>query len=175
MAALNAAENWMADNKPSFDIVFIHPTFVLGRNELALTPKAAGDSTNSMIMDIVLGIKAPYPVTGTTVHTDDVARLHVDALKSETPAGSYLAVSNDPPGTFNCSKWETVNDIVAKKFPEAIRKGLIPNDGYRATLLKHADARKTEKAFGIKFKDFESQVESVVGHYLELLQEVSLS
>jgi hypothetical protein len=35
--------------------------------------------------------------------------------------------------------------------------------------MKHADASKTEKVFGFEFKDFESQVESVVGHYVELL------
>lgn len=159
----------MAQRKPSYDLVHIHPTFVLGRNELALTPATAGDGTNRLILSIVLGTKELYPWVSMTVHLDDVARLHVEALHPQIPAGSYIAASNDPSGTLNGSKWENVNEIVAKKFPEAVRRGLLPNDGHRVTVRKHVDSSKTEKAFGIKFKGFESQVESVIGHYLELL------
>jgi nucleoside-diphosphate-sugar epimerase len=169
VAALNATENWIAENKPNFDVVHIHPSFIEGRNELALTPDATIEGTNKLIVNVTLGKRNPNPMPGTTVHNDDVARLHVDALKPGIPAGSYLAVSNNPAGTLNGSSFETINEIVERKFPEALKKGLISNDGHQASLLQHADASKTEKAFGIKFKDFESQVESVVGHYLELL------
>ena len=169
VAALNEAEKWMADKKPSFDLVHIHPSFIEGRNELALTPEATVEGTNQLILNVILGKKNPYPLPGTTVHNDDVARLHVDALNPEVPAGSYLATSNNPAGTLNGSRYETINEIVARKFPEAVKKALIPNDGYQSSTVVHADASKTEKVFGIKFKGFESQVESIVGHYLELL------
>jgi nucleoside-diphosphate-sugar epimerase len=169
IAALNEAEKWMVEKKPTFDLIHIHPSFIEGRNELALTSEATIEGTNRVILNVALGTKNPNPLPGTTVHNDDVARLHVDALKPEIPAGSYLAVWNDPTGTLNGSSLETINEIVAKKFPEAVKKGLIPNNGYQASTMKHADASKTEKVFGFEFKDFESQVESVVGHYVELL------
>jgi nucleoside-diphosphate-sugar epimerase len=170
IAALNAAEEWMTEEKPTFDLIHIHPSFIEGRNELALTAEATIEGTNQVVLNPVLGKTAPYPAPATTVHNDDVARLHVDALKPEIPAGSYLATSNNPAGTLNGSSWEKINEIVARKFPDAVKKGLVPNDGHQASTPIRADASKTEKVFGIKFKDFESQVESVVGHYLELLK-----
>jgi len=108
---------------------------------------------------------------GVTVHNEDVARLHVEALKPSIPAGSYVAHSNSPLGTLDGTRWEDTTEIIARLFPDAVKKGLIPNNGEQASTLNHVDASKTEKTFGWKFQTYEKQVESVIGHYLELLPE----
>jgi len=169
-AALNEAEAWVAEKKPSFDLVHIHPSFVEGRDDLALTPKATIAGTNAVILNVILGVKNPNPSPGVTVHNEDVARLHVEALNPKIPAGSYVAHSNNPAGTLNGTRWEDTNAIVAKLFPEALKKGLIRNDGEQKSVLNHVDAKKTEDTFGWKLQSFEKQVESVVGHYVELLE-----
>jgi nucleoside-diphosphate-sugar epimerase len=169
--ALNDAEAWVAEKKPSFDLVHIHPSFVEGRDDLALTPEAAIAGTNAVLLAVVLGKKAEGPLPGTTVHNEDVARLHVEALRPEIPAGSYVAHSNSPHGTLSGTRWEEANEIVTRLFPDAIEKGLIRNDGEQKSSLDHIDASKTEKTFGWKLQTYEKQVESVVGHYLELLSQ----
>jgi len=165
-AALNESEAWMAKNKPSFDLVNIHPSFVEGRDDLVNTPAAAVAGTNAVILGAVLGTKNPQPTPGVSVHNEDVARLHVEALQSSVPAGSYVANSGGMAGT----QWEKTNEIVARLFPEAIEKGIVPNDGHFGSLVNHVDSSKTEKTFGWTLQDFESQVKSVVGHYIELIE-----
>jgi nucleoside-diphosphate-sugar epimerase len=165
-ASLKAAEDWIKENKTSFDVVFIHPSYVEGRDDLVKTPEAAISGTNAVILGAVLGKKNPTPVSGVSVHNEDVARLHVEALKPSIPAGSYIANSEGLAGT----QWEKINDIVARAFPEAIEKGIIPNNGKFLSFKNHVDSSKTEKTFGWKLQDFESQVKSVVGHYIELVE-----
>jgi nucleoside-diphosphate-sugar epimerase len=169
--SLNEVEAWMAAKKPSFDLVTIHPSFVEGRDDLALTAKATIAGTNAVMLGAALGTSRPYPMPGSTVHNEDVARLHVEALRSEIPAGSYVAHSNNPAGTLNGTRWEDTNEIIARLFPDAIKKGLIPNNGVQSSVSIHIDTSKTEKTFGWKFQSYEKQVESVIGHYLELLPE----
>jgi hypothetical protein len=60
------------------------------------------------------------------------------------------------------------NAIVAKLFPDAIGKGLFPNDGEQKSVLNRIDTEKTEDTFGWQLQGFEEQVKSVVGQYIEL-------
>jgi nucleoside-diphosphate-sugar epimerase len=166
-AALNEAEAWMAKTKPHFDLVHIHPSYVEGRDELVRTKEEAMAGTNGIILRAVTGVKAPFSLAGTTVHNDDVARLHVDALLvDKIPAGSYIANSDTPDG--KGTQWETVNEIVSRNFPEAIKEGLFSNDGSLSSVHLKISNEKTEKTFGWKFQGFEAQVKSVVGMYIDV-------
>jgi nucleoside-diphosphate-sugar epimerase len=168
-AALNEAEAWMAKTKPHFDLVHIHPSYVEGRDELVHTKEEAMAGTNAIILRAVTGVKAPFPLAGATVHNDDVARLHVDALLvDKIPARSYIANSNTPEGTLNGTQWETVNEIVSRNFPEAIKEGLFSNDGLLSSVHLKFSSEKTEKTFGWKLQGFEAQVKSVVGMYIDV-------
>ena len=160
--ALNAAEAWMKANNPHFDLVKIHPSFLEGRNELIQSPKEAFSGTNAFILAVATGNEFPRPMMASTVHNDDVARLHVESLKSSIPAGSYIA--NGPPMT-----WAELPSLIAELFPEAVKDGRLSDKGKMVGVASHFDTKKTEEAFGWKFQDFRSQVQSVVGHYLELL------
>ena len=169
-AALNEAEAWIAKEKPHFDLVHIHPSFIEGRDALIKTPEDAMTGTNGVVLRVVLGEKAPFALPGNTVHNDDVARLHVEALnKAKIPAGSYVASSNTPHSTHGGTRWETINEIVAKNFPEQIKAGLLKNTGLQPSVKNDIDVSKTEKTFGWNLQEFESQVKSVVQMYLDVL------
>jgi nucleoside-diphosphate-sugar epimerase len=175
-AALNASEKFMAERKPAFDLVNIHPSFIEGRDELVTSTADAMKGTNGMVLRVVTGVKAPYPLPGATVHNDDVARLHVEALQTgKIPAGSYIAQSNTPHGSLDGTRWEDINGIVEKQFPEAIKKGLVSNEGAQEHVAVRVDAAKTEKTFGWKLMGFEEQVKSVVGQYVELVEKEKAS
>ena len=168
--ALNEAEAWMVKTKPHFDLVHIHPSVIEGRNELVRTKEEAMVGTNGIILRAITGVKAQFPLPGVTVHNDDVARLHVEALLvDKIPAGSYIANSNTPYGTLNGTQWETVNEIVARNFPEAIEEGMFSNDGFQPSIHLKFSNEKTEKTFGWKLQGFEAQVKSVVGMYIDVV------
>jgi nucleoside-diphosphate-sugar epimerase len=167
VAALEATENFIAKESPSFDVVNIAPSFVIGKNELIISAKEFMIGTNVAAWGIVLGNKSSQPVAGASVHVNDVALLHVKALSDNVPAGIYIANSEGLEGT----KWESALQIVAKHFPKAIKNSIIPNNGEGSTRKLPIDSSKAENIFGIKFLSYEEQVKSVGQHYLELLRE----
>lgn len=168
-ASLNKAESWMAERKPQFDLVSIHPAFIEGHDALVKTPEEAMKGTNGVILRVAKGIKAPFALPGNSVHNDDVARLHVEALdRAKIPAGAYLASANTPRNTLDGSRWETINDLIAKYFPEQIKSGVLDNTGFQPSIAHKIDSSKTEKTFGWELQEFGPQVQSVVQMYLDV-------
>lgn len=170
--ALEATDAFVKENKPHFDVVNIDPAFVVGKNELITDSADIHLGTNGPVTGLVIaGNKADYSLTGCTVHVDDVAFVHVKALDvKNVPAGTYLASSDGYAGTI----WGEASRIVAEKFPKAVEKGVLKIDGRLGTRRIRIDASETERVMGVKWKSYKEQVQSVVGHYLELLGDKSL-
>lgn len=165
IAALNAAESWIKKEQPAFDAIYIHPPYVLGRDDLVTRTSDYFGGTNKLVLDLVLGKVEESPRPGSTVHVDDVALVHVLAL-DEKIKGNQSFVTDTPGGIV----WEDVNNIVAQRFPDAVKSGILPNSGSVATFRVYFDVEKTEKTFAIKLQGFETQVVSVVRHYVELAE-----
>ena len=168
--ALLATKEFVAEKKPEFDIINIMPSFVIGENELIADPKKVSDGTVSAALAQVLGGDSGWgAVPSTSVHVQDVARLHVESLDPKIEGNqSFLAVSEGERGT----RWEDAIEIVNRNFPEAVKKGILPNNGTAASKRTKVDSTRTEKVFGWKFQSYEEQVKSVVKQYLELSGEV---
>ena len=161
VAALREAEQWMERERPGFDVVHLHPSFVEGRNELALHTREVLKGTNAIILSIALGKQFGHSTMGTTVHLDDVARVHVQALDEAVPGNASYILSQN-------SEWDDVTDIIARNFPDAVKMGILPNSGSALTHPVFVDAGLTEEVFGFRHTGFEGQVKSVVGHYLDM-------
>ena len=166
-ASLNATEVWLSEHKPQFDVVNLGPSFIMGRDDLDTSASGSIHGTNSVILRVALGDDAAQPVPGASVHNEDVARSHVQALDESIPAGFYL-LSYNPDDAIRGTQWEDIAPVVQKLFPKAIEKGSLPQPGKGATAELRIDGRKAEKVFGFKYLNLEEQVKSVVGHYLEL-------
>ena len=136
----------MTIKKPAFDIVYLMPSLVIGRNLLARTLEAFASGTNRPLMSFLLGELSPMPTLGSSVSIDDVAKLHVFALKEAIPAGKYLVMSRGS----NETLWMNALSIVKKYFPSAIGK-IFSEKGELKTVPINVDVSKTEKAFGFKF------------------------
>lgn len=169
--ALLATKKFVEEKKPEWDVINILPSFVIGDNEMVTDPKLISDGTVSAAFAQVLGGDSGWGnVPSTSVHVKDVARLHVEALNPKIEGNqSFLAVSEGARGT----KWEEAIEIVSRNFPQAVKKGTLPNNGTAATKRVKVDASRTEKVFGFKFASYEEQVKSVVTQYLGLLGEVA--
>lgn len=168
--AFNEAEAWVKREKPEFDLIHIHPSFVLGPDELQPSRKALmSGGTNRLVLNVAAGDKVAPPTGSTTVHVDDVASVHVRSLEPQIPGNtSFLVTYNSPDGKLEGSDFSQVPSIVAKHFPEAIASGVLPNKGTQPSVAIRLDASKTEEAFGFKHLSFEQQVKDVVAQYVAL-------
>lgn len=159
--ALSETEKFLQQTEPKFDVVHILPAVILGRNELATSTSDFSSGTNRYAMNIVLGIDAPAPVIGATVHVNDVGLLHVQALDEKVTVGGTGVRNFIASG--GSVKWSDVSGIVEKEFG----KGIFKLGGNADTREVGLDASETERVFRTNWVSFEEQVKSVVGHYLE--------
>jgi nucleoside-diphosphate-sugar epimerase len=164
--ALVATKEFLADKKPEWDVINIMPAFVIGDNELITDPEKINDGTVAAAFAQVLGKDSGWgAVPSTSIHVDDVAELHLRSLDPKIEGNqSFLAVSEGERGTV----WSDAVEVVNRNFPEAVKKGILPNNGLALTKRTKIDASRTERVFGIKFKNYEEQVKSVVEQYLQL-------
>lgn len=165
VAALNAAEKWMAENGETvaFDLINIIPGFIFGRNELAESvAELRVGSTNSILLNLLLGSKNEWPYNGNAILGTDVAKLHVLALDPKVK-GNQSFVASTP------IIWEDAMDVLRTTFSAELEAGRFSVEGKQPTLPIKMDGTKTEEALGIKFAPYEDQVKQVAEQYLELL------
>lgn len=160
-AQLNAIEEWTRKEEPKFSVITLHPSWTLGRNDLASTVEGLWAGTNRFALNIVVGQKSEVPRAGACVHVDDVARAHVLAL-GKSVEGNQSFVVNSP------MQWEDVAGTLEKSFKVAVEKGMLSMEGEQRTAHIDIQGDKTEKTLGFRYLSFEEQVKSVVGQYLEL-------
>jgi len=163
--ALQASNKFIEEKKPRFDVINILPTFVFGRNELVTDAKDITTGTNGILFGPVLGNKAEIPLPGTSVHVNDVAWLHVQALDPKIPGNqNFPANSHGLEGVV----YDDALRIVAQHYPDAVAKGLLPINGTQPTKKVKFDASRTEETFGMKFESFEEQLRSLTDQYIKL-------
>ena len=138
---------------------------IIGKNELVTRKEDITNGTNGIIMGPILGVKEKSPMIGASVYLDDVARVHVQALHPSIVGNqNFICCSGGLEGTV----WDDALDIVRENYVSKINDGTLPLGGTQPTTPIKFDATSTEKTFGLKFQGFETQVNSVVGHYVEL-------
>lgn len=145
------------------------PSFIIGKNELASFDNIE-NGTNAFALAPLRGYSRP-PAVGVTVYINDVARVHVKALDStilpdneKTIYDSFMVSSGGLDGT----NFDDAIEIYKKYFDGQVSKELFPLTGTQPTKPFKLDSERTEKVFGLKFADYETQVKSVVEHYVEL-------
>ena len=159
--ALNATDKFVTEKKPHFAVVNVVLTSVIGRFEMAETPQQLLANSNVRGLGIAVGQKLGPVPTG-VIHVDDLAKVHVDVLKMETP--NYISLG----ANVKASLADQV-DSVKRHFPDAVQDGRFSMDGEVVDRPFEFDASETEKFFGWSFQGFESMVKTVAGQYLELL------
>jgi nucleoside-diphosphate-sugar epimerase len=147
---------------PKFEIINLLPTVVIGPDALATSTASLLTGTRALAMAPILGQKIDMPLLGVSVHVDDVAQAHIDALKPSVPGNAdYVLTSDGPEGIV----WDDAKEMV-----KAIKgAGMLKLDGNIQTMKWKVNAGTTDKAFGWKCKSFEVTMKDLVGQYLELL------
>ncbi|KAL8697222.1 MAG: hypothetical protein Q9201_007236 [Fulgogasparrea decipioides] len=164
--ALAATDRFLAKNKPQFTVVNLMPSVILGRNELATTTKDFLESSNFEGLGYLSGQMISAKVPSTTVHINDVAKLHVLSLdaKKVTKTQNFMLSS----GGIQGSAWYEAEDIVKKYYTEAVKKGWLAVNGEQPVNRVKIDAKRTGTVFGIEFTGFEKQVRDALDQWVEL-------
>lgn len=158
----------MKDRKPHFDVINILPALVLGRDDTVTEASNIAKGTNGLLMGPILGLSPSTQLPNFTVHVDDVATLHVQALHSKIPGNQdYLAASPNPGRRTWADSFEIIQLFYPQQFADGVFKfhSTLPH----TTLSADLDCKKAIETFGLKFKSLEDQIVSVVDHYLELV------
>ncbi|KAH7359458.1 hypothetical protein B0T11DRAFT_227403, partial [Plectosphaerella cucumerina] len=161
-AALAATERFVQEEKPTWDVVKIMPSLVVGRNELNDGPEQVASGGNATPMGVLLETKNDIPTLVVSVQVDDVARAHIDALRPSIPGNRNYIFSVD-------TTWDDAEDIARRHFDEAVQKGVVPLAGSQPSRPLHFDTSETEVTFGWRLNSFEEQIKSVAGHYVDLV------
>jgi len=166
--AYRATTDFIATHKPSFIIVNLMPTFIVGSWELATSAAALPNGSNGIALSSVLGASMPAPMPGITIHVQDLARVHVEAMTNEK-IQTHEDIILNADDTEGCVWTDTIK-IAEKHFPRAVKKGILPLGGNTPTARRRVDGSKAERVFGIKMMGFEEQIVSVVGQFVELAE-----
>lgn len=139
-----ATKEFMEREKPSFEFVNLLPTMVFGPDELATNVTELMTSSRGLILGSLMDVKMPKTV-GATVHVDDVARAHIDGLKSEVPGNTdYILSAHAQHGV--C--WEDAKDFVRQNFLDAVEKGILKLEGTFGIRPWRLYTKDMEDAFG---------------------------
>ena len=159
--AYRATRDFTATHKPTYTIVNLMPSYIVGRWELALTAAALASGSNGIALSSILRGLMPQPVAGITVYVADVARVHVEAMTKEQIKTHEDFVLNAD-GTDGVVWTDTIK-IAEKHFPKAVAKGILPLGGKTPTSRRRVDGSKTEKVFGMEMVSFENRLSVLLG------------
>lgn len=161
-----ATTQFMEREKPGFEFVNLLPTLVFGPDELATNVTELMASSRAVALGPLMDAQIPDMV-GASVHVDDVARAHLDALKPEVPGNKDYILSSDTPGGI-C--WEDAKKFVRRCFPEAVERGVFKLEGSIKTRPWKLNTTDTEEAFGWKCISFEETLKELVEQYLVFVE-----
>ena len=161
-----ATKEFTEKEKPSFEFVNLLPTMVFGPDELATNAQELMTNACGLVLGALKDVKMPEMI-GATVHVNDVARAHIDGLKSSVPGNRDYILSSDVPEGIS---WEDAEKAVRKSFPEAVSEGILKLEGRMPLKPWRLDTRDTEDAFGWKPISFEETVKELVEQYLGFVE-----
>lgn len=162
--AYNATRKLIDEQKPYFDIINVMPTFVVGPNGFALTRKDYDESSNMFALASLLGRSMPGDSPGMACHVDDVAAVHVAALREDVTGHLNFGVNYN--GANGGVDWNDASEIVKKRLPDLVGEHGFPLGGSVSSMKVPFDASKTERELGMKFKDLDTMIVDLARAYL---------
>lgn len=162
ISTLNTTDEFFKKHNPPFSIVNIIPGLVIGRDEKATGTTSLLTGTNRLLLALVTGQSFNGPRLAGAAHVNDVAKVHLLALKDDKIKG------REDFGVTSPMLYDDAWEIIKKHFPKAVEEGTF-TQGHQSSLVVNWDAGKTQERFGFKFQTWEDMVVDVATQYLEFM------
>ncbi|KAL2005183.1 hypothetical protein VTN00DRAFT_3033 [Thermoascus crustaceus] len=167
--AERAAWDFVATEKPNFDLVTLCPPMVYGPNENATADLSKLNTSSADLYQLMAPTNKPtdpLPTNGfwSFVDVRDVALAHLRAYEVPEAGGERFFLCR---GNFS---YQMMADILREKIPELRDRVPIgkPGSGFGGVELYKPDSSKAQKILGIKFRDLEEPVVDAARSLLEL-------
>lgn len=147
-AALNLTDRFVKEKLPPFAVVNIFPGLVLGRDDRAASVHDLSAGTNAILLGIITGQSASWPLASGVAHVFDVGKVHLLALKEDVTRDIGVTTAHQ----FN-DAWE----IVKKQFPQAVADGVF-TQGDQATVPSSWDDYQEDIRPELGYKTYEEIV-----------------
>lgn len=161
-----AADTFVEEENPAWDVVKILPGYTMGYHELDRVKSDMWQSTNCAILETALGRLQQGPKLTAQSFLDDVAQAHIAALdpKVATAGKNLLIAGNGGVGI----PWDAVGAAIALAFPQESSEGVLGAVSGQEDLLTRYDVQSSEEALGYKFSGMDVILKSVIDQYLAL-------
>ncbi|KAJ5676120.1 NAD(P)-binding protein [Penicillium macrosclerotiorum] len=172
--AERAAWNFIAREKPSFDLAVINPPLVLGPIAHNLASLSAVNTSNERIRDLVTGAaKQKCPPTGNYLYVDvrDLALAHILAIEKPDAGGKrFFTVAS------HFSNKE-ITEIIGQEFPEFCDRlptgdALVPGE-YPVDGVYGFDNSRVREILGLAFRPLKESIVDAVHSLLEVQPEIA--
>jgi nucleoside-diphosphate-sugar epimerase len=159
LLANKATWDFLANEKPQFSLVTIHPTMVYGNSIIQDSSETGG--TNAYIFGcIVNGVKGMDALLK-AVHVRDVAQAHIRALDDDIKNKSYLLNGKR-------MDWKELREWSEKYYPEESKSfKLVSNDQPKVI---QTDTSRAEKELGIEWIEPEEMIKEVLDQQISYLK-----
>lgn len=183
-AALKQSLQWLekalAEGSVNFDLINLAPCYIFGRVPLANSIKDVMATSNQVLLPLLTGAARspdgeprPASLCGGLTIDDFVETVHrsldLDGVKTPTSGPSKNVVTYVYAHKF---EWNEVFPIIARKWPEEVKKGTLVAEGDYPTKpnINFAMKEFTEQYGGFKLQGVEGILDALVPQYLELLE-----
>ncbi|KAI3400670.1 hypothetical protein diail_2382 [Diaporthe ilicicola] len=183
-AALKRSIEWqekaVAEGSVNFDLINLAPCYIFGKVPLATSTADIWATSNQVMLRLLTGAPLsqdgqPNPATlcGGVVLDDFVEIVHksldVDSVKTPGSGPSKHIATYVQSARF---KWNDIFPIIARQWPEEVKKGLLAGEGdYPSKPNVNFAMDEFTKVYGnFKLRGVEDMLNGLVPHYLELLE-----
>ncbi|KAE9371215.1 NAD(P)-binding protein [Stipitochalara longipes BDJ] len=167
--AFQAVGEFIAKEKPAYEVINILPGYIIGRNDLVTDSEHFLQGTNRMAFGQILGQPSLYALPSITAYAKDAARAHVLSLDPQIPGNQSFVISSDG---LHGTTWGDAIDIIRDHYSDKVIKaaGFELDAGKTPTARVSMDSTYSQNILGFEFKSYKEQVLSLSNHYLELLK-----
>jgi hypothetical protein len=164
-----AVKEFVEKEEPGFEVIQLLPGVIIGLDERAASVKDLKENVPQweMRMAPLLGQTETNPLVSVPVDVADVAKAHVDSIKSSVVGNMDYALCVGESGSV---RWNDMVEVAVKHFPKKAGSKKLPLGGVLPTTKWIVNSKKTEEAFGWTFRTFEEMMKDVVGQYLEFAE-----
>ncbi|OJI83221.1 hypothetical protein ASPTUDRAFT_67238 [Aspergillus tubingensis CBS 134.48] len=152
--AHQATRSFLENNSPHYNLITLHPTFVLGPSMVQKIPGELSGMNALFWLSIISG---QTQIANAWVHVHDVADAHIKALEKDVQSGTEFILSRPS------VSWEHAANFIKEKYPDVECKLEPPFEGHWAL-----DTTAADRILGMKWRSEEQIIKDVIEQQLEL-------